>query len=166
MKKISLLFLGFLISSVSAQKIIKVKRATRYSIHVWCDNFEGVIFKKNYKQETSDDKKNQSFTPTIDEIEFAERFLNQNLDTVKHISREKNIIQADLKKYVRQYCGFINKNGEKIIFINAFMDSNIYQRKKEWLKEIISVWDGGYRFWQIKVDLVNRKLFDFYVNWV
>jgi hypothetical protein len=164
MKKLPFILLVFLVSTAFAQKILKTKRASGFSIHIIGDDFEGVIFKKEYEPYPSDTPKTTSFTPTIDDIELAEKFLHQNLDTLKDGDGQSVIIHTTLRKYIRQYFGFINTKGEKIIFVNAFYDVRIYRNKKEWQKGSVNVWDGGNRFWQIKINLDKFQFFDFYVH--
>jgi hypothetical protein len=78
---------------------------------------------------------------------------------------DANVITSRLRYYVRQYFGYIDKDGNKIIFINCFSQTcNIYQRERYWLKDEVSAWDGGAAFWNVKINLASQKLFEFYVN--
>jgi hypothetical protein len=106
------------------------------------------------------------FTPTHDEVKSAEMSLiNQlkELNSEKLNQHDSPVIDKNLKKYKRQYFGYIDENGNKILFINCF-----WRKEKEesllWLKERIRVLDGGSYFWNIKFNVAKMLLFDLEVN--
>jgi hypothetical protein len=60
-----------------------------------------------------------------------------------------------LAKYKRQYFGFIDSNGDKILVINAFkMPMGI-----DWLKNAVAYSDAD-DAWVLEFNLSNGKLFD------
>src|SRR3569623_2361249 len=61
---------------------------------------------------------------------------NNNQDTSKHILR-----YIDLSNYKRQYMPFLNKRGEKLVWVNCFCISDM--NFPDWKKEIVIVDDGG-----------------------
>lgn len=69
----------------------------------------------------------------------------------------------NLKKYKRQYFGYINKNNEHTLFINCFWGDEIFH-KNEWLKNRIMVLDGGSYYWNVKYNIEKDELFDLDVN--
>ena len=106
------------------------------------------------------------FTPAKDEIETAE------LELVKHLAEINSdrlnqystpVIDKNLSKYKRQYFGYVDYNGNKILFINCF-----WKRDKDsdlnWMNERIRVIDGGSYFWNIKYNINKGELFDLEVN--
>jgi len=110
----------------------------------------------------------KKFTPTIEEIGIAKNLSkdyidsleqNRNLETVKQYGKLLKFGDSD---YYRQYVGFVDSNGNRIIFINAVCKS--YGQKSDLKKNWIFVLDGGSCFYQIKVDLTNKKCIDFSVN--
>jgi len=131
MKKILILFLIAFASVTSAQKVIKFKRASGHSFHIWGNDFEGVIFKENFEPFKSDSLGRVGFTPSPADVEFTEQLLRQKIDTAKcSIYITGDTVGKNLKYYVRQYFGYFNEKGEKIIFIDCFYRfSDVYPEK-------------------------------------
>jgi len=163
MKNLMLPLLLIFILNVSAQKVKKVEKVSDYTTYVKGNNFEGVIFSEKYINMLS--KVNgKKFTPGTNDILIVEKLLPLGLDTIKDATNHKFFVKNHLKKYLRQYFGYIDKNGDKIIYINVFWDNSENKSEKRWLNDIIEVLDGGDYFWQIKVNLTTHQLFDFAVN--
>jgi hypothetical protein len=108
----------------------------------------------------------QRFTPTRLEIDKAEIALHNNLQTLnKQLVNQSStpIIHKNLHKYKRQYFGYINKNGDRILLINC-----LWSMDKEdtvlWLTGRIIVHDGGSYYWNIKFNLDKNELFDLDIN--
>ncbi|MXV51331.1 hypothetical protein GS399_10155 [Pedobacter sp. HMF7647] len=106
------------------------------------------------------------FTPNKEEINRAETNLNSDL---KDLNKNKpnqspaTVIHEKLRKYKRQYFGYTDQNGNRILLINCFW-SKIKEFNERWLNEKIVVFDGGSYFWQIKFNLDTNELFELYVN--
>lgn len=66
----------------------------------------------------------------------------------------------DLKRYKRQYIPVINEKGQKEVWVNCFCRAYY----KDWLKEIISVRDGGNCYFNLKINLTLKTFYDFSVN--
>ena len=66
----------------------------------------------------------------------------------------------DLKKHKRQYVAIFNSTGEKEVWINCFCDT----WNKNWRKSIAIVCDGGNCYFQLKINITQKKYYDFYVN--
>lgn len=71
----------------------------------------------------------------------------------------------------------IDKNGNKVIFINSFCESfedltdlditnelSGEETKINWHDYLIEVSDGGKCFWQMKVNLTSKKYFELIIN--
>lgn len=67
------------------------------------------------------------------------------------------VIYKNLKKYKRQYFGYINKNNEHTLFINCFWGNEIFH-ENEWLKNRIMVLDGGSYYWNVKYNIEKDEL--------
>jgi hypothetical protein len=103
------------------------------------------------------------FTPGFPDIDKAEHALLEQIlqqhDTTKRIAD----IYRHLKKYKRQYFGYLDNDGHKILYINLFWDDKMYI--KNWLKQMVMVdGGGGTSYWNVKYDLTTNKLFDLQVN--
>ncbi len=112
----------------------------------------------------------EKFTPTEEEIGIAKELskdyidsLDQNRDT-KIVKQYGKLLKYNDSDYFRQYVGYVDGNGNRIVFINAACKS--YGQKSDLNKNWVFVLDGGSCFYQIKVDLTNKKCIDFSVNGV
>ena len=105
------------------------------------------------------------FTPTKEEIFEAEKALKSKLkEANRNLENQYNspIIHRNLKKYKRQYFGFINDKGEKILYINSLWKKN--EEETKWLQQIIMVSDGGSHYWNIEYNLEADELINLSVN--
>jgi hypothetical protein len=64
------------------------------------------------------------------------------------------------KNYKKQLIPVTNSKGEKEIWVNCFCDD----RDKSWKTEIIVVHDGGPCYFNFKINLTTKKIYDFGVN--
>jgi hypothetical protein len=178
MKNLLLSLLIFFSSGLFAQKIIKTEKVTDHSTHILGDDFEGVIFHENYFQHPNDSSeiKIKRFTPSNEDILLLESVLKKQIKN-KQYKGDKKYIFANLKEYKRQYIGYFNDKGEKLIYVNCFpIDEDwAMQKAKEggktlkipkWYTNLFQVFDGGKSFWQAHVNLNMKKIIDMSVNGV
>ncbi|WP_308993998.1 hypothetical protein QLS71_015275 [Mariniflexile litorale] len=169
---ISILF--FLVSCSSTFKI--VEQPTDYSSVIKKGHITGVIFKENGNCFLCLQDK-ERFTPTIAEIEKAEQILKKKLKTVnsQRMNQIDNcpIIHKKLKSYRRQYFGYIEDNGNKIIYTTFNWNRySLFDRlrgyykdeSEDWKKEKEMVLDGCSYHWEIKINLETEELFELGVN--
>ncbi len=108
------------------------------------------------------------FTPTIEEIGLAKQLSKNYIDSLeqnrdpKIVKQYGKLLKYNSTDYYRQYVGYIDDNGNKIVFINAVCKP--YGQKSDLKKNWIFVLDGGSCFYQIKIDLTNKKCSEFSVN--
>ena len=135
------------------------------------DCFEGYIFAKENVKDADwmpfNDMK-EKYTPSVSDIIMAERILKEQLGkinkkTLMNQGKGCPIIHRKLSRYKRQYFGYINKSGEKIIWINFIWDKK-KDSLKWWNTEVIYILDGCSYFWNIKVNLSTENLFELIVN--
>jgi len=173
---LTVLFIG---TSVNAQKVISTEQTSEYSLYVEGKNFEGVIFSRKYQMPFSGNSSlEQRFTPSIKDIELVEKLLKEQLKVVNHgINQGKNLgpkIHTKLRKYQRQYIGFISKDGERYIYLSCnWQRYNLIDRIRGfappddgWKTEFWIVFDGGSYHWNIKINLDKQELTDLSVNGV
>ena len=92
------------------------------------------------------------------------------LDSMKRFFRDvkhKNIqlyekqLFIDLKNYGRQYLGVLSRTMHKIVYLNCFDNpSEFNYRQKDW----VIVLDGGNCFFQMKIDLTDKKVIEYSEN--
>ena len=173
----------FFFSSCTTYKheavFVKNEKIEYQNEYIKTSRYKGVIFSENYTIQAVRSNENK-FTPTIFEIETAEKILRKG---IKAINKERPnqiekcpIIDKNLTRYKRQYFGHINSLNEKIILIVCywdgrnrfyeFWDKYILKEPEDnyWLKEEMIIMDGCSNYWIIEVNLTQRKLFNFGVN--
>lgn len=130
--------------------------------HFITNKFDVAIFPANYL----DFIPRPRFTPTRQDVEKAELALKRNLKNLnkKLINQSSTpIIHEKLNNYKRQYFGYIDKNGNRVLFINCFW-SNDKDDSDSWLTERTMVLDGGSYYWNVKYNLDKNELFDLAIN--
>ena len=111
---------------------------------------------KIYSQEV--DEKFERFTPTRDEIKIADSLIQFHVtEKAREYSWAEKI--SNYSSYYRQYVGYINGKGEKILFINGFC-----KWESNWRSEIISYRGGGSCFFTIKANVDKKLTYDLKVN--
>ena len=70
------------------------------------------------------------------------------------------IIDKNLGKYTRQYAGFINDKGERVIHAGL----NWKRNDEEWKTDFILVFEGGSYHWTIRYNLDKDEFFQFCLN--
>jgi hypothetical protein len=129
--------------------------------HFKTRQFEVAIFPESSNEIMQQNR----FTPTKEEILKAENALKSKLKEVNiNLENQYNspIIHRNLKKYKRQYFGYINGNGEKVLYINSLWKKN--EKETKWLQQIKMVSDGGSYYWNIEYNLETDELINLSVN--
>jgi hypothetical protein len=120
----------------------------------------------------------KKFTPTKQDIALAEQILKLQIEKANERRMNqfgrKQYIHRNLNKYFRQYAGFINENGDRVIHINFYWDRyTVFDRIKgywddrlEYTSDYSVVMDGGYRHWNVNVNLTTKSLYNLSVNGV
>lgn len=131
---------------------------------------QGYIFpKEQHISLISFEDAKERFTPSDQEIAIVEQLITEQLIKVNQplLNQASGcpIIHKNLGKYERQYVGYINAQGDKIIWVNFVWKKNekILSGLK---KDVIIVFDGCSHYWNIKVDISNKRLYDLQVNGV
>jgi hypothetical protein len=136
--------------------------AQEVATHYQTEKFDAAIFPASTKDVLPGA---QRFTPSKDDVDRAEEALIQQLPELNNDHQNQDdtpVIEKNLKKYRRQYFGYIDQNGKKILFINAF-----WKKDKEygnWLSQTVNVEGEGSYFWTVKLNLATEELFDLTVN--
>lgn len=102
------------------------------------------------------------FTPTHADIDKAELALKNKLAL---LVKDNPAVYKKLKQYRRQYIGFINEDGQKILIINC-MRTKDEETSKDWLDKYIITLDGGSNYWTIYFNLDTDTLFNLNINGV
>jgi hypothetical protein len=130
------------------------------------NGFIGYIFNEKHFILLSIENQKKRYTPSREDILNVEQLLKDKLKCENsELINQKNscpVIHKNLKKYVRQYVGFINTDGEKIIWINLLWDKNIDDSSLK--EEIIMVNDGCSYYWNVKINIDKKDLYELNIN--
>jgi hypothetical protein len=141
------------------------KKISEQTTFINGEQFNGVIFSADYELPIFDHADKGRFTPTVDEVKKFEKELERR---IKEINKDRPnqgrhygpIIDKRLNRYGRQYAGFINDKGERIIHVGL----NWRRNDEEWKTDFILVFDGGSYHWTIRYNLDKDEFFHFAVN--
>jgi hypothetical protein len=156
MKKTVLVALIFL-ASVAANAQMKDSTA---AWHYKTDNYDCAIFPMAYSTDIVHNTKR--FTPGFPDIDKAEKAIAQQMLTQRDTTKRLPDVYRHIKKYRRQYFGYTNNDGHKILYINMFWEEDKYV--KDWLKQMVMVQGGGSNYLSMKYDLTDNKLYDLQIN--
>jgi hypothetical protein len=113
----------------------------------------------------SDKYQPNRFTPTHDQINLMEKILKGNRTQLDSLNSRFPLVARHLSKYKRQYLGYTNTKGHKIIYMNCF---RVYKEDRSdfdyWRKKWIIVCDGGEDYWQACFDLNTGKFYLVSIN--
>lgn len=132
--------------------------------HIQEKCYEGYIFNEDTKSSFIEYSLKR-FKPSKREIETVEKELKVSIKEINHLKPNQGrgcpIIHKKIKRYNRQYLGYIDNNGHRIILINFIWKK---ETPENWDKQIIEILDGCSFYWNIKIDLESMTFFDFRVN--
>jgi hypothetical protein len=153
MRRIALLFISI---------ILFLSGFTQEAILMKGKGYTGYIFRKEHFVFMTVENQKERFTPSKEDIAYAEILLEESIHN--YLKSEKihtsYIKQNTLKEYKRQYVGFINNHGDKIIFIKFFKGPSLDSLSRE----IVDIFDGGENYWSIEINITQRKLLRITIN--
>jgi len=127
--------------------------------------YEGYVFDTSYLVLKSVKQQQSRAVLSCDEIKIAENILKKKLAALNtnNINQTEGCpnISKKLYNYRRQYFGFTNSKGEKIIWINMFWNKKFNNKSKY---ELISVNDGCSYYWNIEVNITTNSLSNLQIN--
>lgn len=77
-------------------------------------------------------------------------------------ARDIGTIYHNLDTYLRQYVGFIDPQGNKVVWVNFVKAQKRFEEELE--KFVIDVSDGGTNYWNVKVSLSESNLLGLRIN--
>lgn len=126
--------------------------------------YNGYVFNKEHFVFMSIENHKERYTPTEEDIVQIEALLKDSISYIlknQHHSKPP-INKNTLKKYRRQYVGFLTKDNDVIVWINFINNKDI--SGKELSHEVVRVLDGGSNYWSIFANLTKKELFKMQVN--
>ena len=127
----------------------------------------GIIFSENRLTWPAPYKFSVRFTPSPEDVEVADKILKDNIGTIISYAKRTGTNYSlknknSLKKYFRQYIGGINELGERQIFINLCLKSDM-SPTTDYTDLIIGL-DGGDSFITALINLDTLQLTEFTVG--
>ena len=146
----------FIFSCAYSQSVVQVK----------CKDYKGYIFPKEHSIWGLTPEYNW-YTPSIEDIAQAEKILRTfvrkgYINTNKDGCCKVPINKRTLKKYMRQYVGYLTERGN--IIIHIFLNKDIDMDKNNLSEDILAVFDGEINHWSIKINISTEELFDLQIN--
>jgi len=126
-------------------------------------HYEGVIFPADYPLEYAVGSDYGRWLPGLRDIDEAEALLFSNLAESRfrdpYIKSCLPLIRENLRVYKRQYFGLLDKSGNRIVWINLFL-----READNWQQELVMVDDGGYGYFNVKINLETKEVFELAIN--
>ncbi|HTB06583.1 MAG TPA: hypothetical protein VK806_06470 [Bacteroidia bacterium] len=156
MKKLILTFslFAFIFSLCSAQ------HDSTMAFHYKTDKYDCAIFSKKFTDAYTGGK---HFSPNRDDVDKAEYAIAQKLLLQTDTTRQIGFIYRNLKKYQRQYFGYVANNGHKVLYISLLWTED-KASMKDWLTNVVEIDGGGAYYWKIKYDMDSNTLYDLKIN--
>ena len=157
-------FICLMSSAVVAQDYV-VPEDVWYHTEVKGSNYHGYVFNKDWEVDITVENQDGRFTPEDIDIAKAEKLMQKKLAYINrnHENQEGRcpIIDEHITKYTRQYVGFTDVHGFKIVWINGVWDDKV---KKQLSQDIVRTSGGCGHYWSIKVNLDTEKVYGLEVN--
>jgi hypothetical protein len=135
------------------------------SVNVNGKGYHGYTFDSSHFVFASIKDQHSRYTPSTADIEEAEYVLRKKLKLAKwpELNRVDDcpIIHEKLGKYCRQYVGFINAAGHKVVWISFLWDKHVHESVS---RDIISVRDGCSYYWNVEINIDTEELDNLQVN--
>ena len=128
-------------------------------------NYHGYNFHESWDVDFTIENQDGRYTPTEEEIAEAERLIQKRIAYVNrhHINQEGMcpVIDEHMRRYERQYVGFTDITGCRIVWVNFVWDESAADRL---MQDILLTEGGCGHYWHIKVNLSTGKVYGLEVN--
>lgn len=128
--------------------------------------FSGYIFDEKENVYITFENQFKRYTPSREDIFLCEKIIKEQLENINNERHSQGgncpIIHKKIRKYVRQYIGFINNKGEKEVWVNFLWKDDDYFNRLD--KEVIHVSDGCSYYWSVQINLDAKNLHHLRIN--
>ena len=150
----------FLLTHSSSENKAKIDTPTHT---ITTDSSKYIVLKLNSIPDYIFDKSYKPAELLAGDIIKIEMLIDKRVRKYNKTAKEYLSIK-DLSKYYKQFVAVTNANGEKEVWVNCFCE--VFPQNFQWRKQILSVLDGGGCFFQLKINLTTKRVYDFGVNGV
>lgn len=99
---------------------------------------------------------------TNNDVILIEQIINKEVDSLRGLSNISDYEKPEkLQNYIRQYLGYINRDGDKEVFIFCVSKERKYPK---WKKELILTVGGGNSVFKGAINLSKEKSLGFSIN--
>ena len=164
MRKILLLVLAI---SAAAMANAQNQQQTRYlwtCTHIQTSDYEGYLFSKDFWVDFGVENQESRYTPSHSDVDKAEKLIKRKIAYINRDHENQDncpLIDENIKQYKRQYVGFTDVYGAKILYINFVWDKKLDEKLD---KEITTVEGGCSHYFSLKINLDTEKIWDLKVN--
>ena len=128
-------------------------------------NYHGWAFHKDWEVDVMVENQDGRFTPTDEDIAKAEGLIQSRLAYVNRFHENQEgqcpIIDEHIRKYERQYVGFTDVHGYRVMWVNFVWDDNA---KLSLANDILLTEGGCGHYWHIQCNLDTEKVYGLEVN--
>lgn len=129
-------------------------------------NYKGFIFPKEHPIWGFPPESGR-YTPSAEDIARGEKILRDSISTDYVRGNQQQyktppINKRTLRKYTRQYIGYLTPDGN--VIIRVYLHRGIKKNFETFSTDIIDVQDGGSDHWNININLSTYQLSDMSVN--
>jgi hypothetical protein len=129
--------------------------------------FSGYVFPINHTSLVGNQDQSWRFLPTAEMIKrFELRLVDEigSLNMTIQQGRGCPNIKKNLKRYVRQYFGYLSSTNDSILFVSFLWPKKNEFDPKKIDREFIQVFGGCSRYWNIKYNVDEDIFFDLQFN--
>ncbi len=143
------------------------QQQTRYlwtCTHIQTSDYEGYLFSKDFWVDFSVENQDSRYTPSHSDVDKAEKLIRRKIAYINRDHENQDncpLIDENIKQYKRQYVGFTDMYGAKILYVNFVWDSKLDEKLD---KEITTVEGGCSHYFSLKINLDTEKIWDLKVN--
>lgn len=128
-------------------------------------NYHGFAFHKDWEVDVSIADQQGRFSPTDADIAQGEALMQKRIAYENRNHENQSgmcpVIDENLRQYQRQYVGFVDEHGYRVLWINGVWDDKAAPR----LSHDLLLTEGGCgHYWHILVNLDTEKVYGLEVN--
>jgi len=123
----------------------------------------------HFKYGVFDNITNKPTSLSANEIDKIEKIIKTEVDKHNKKSSHHYSFIRNPRRYYKQLMAVINSRGEKEVWVNCFCnsdDKSLNDDNSYWKKGIVSVYDGGSCYFNLRINLTTNRVYDFRVNGV
>lgn len=129
------------------------------------NNYHGYAFPADWDVDVTVEGQDGRYTPDDADIAKAEHLIQKRIAYLNrnHENQEgmTPLIDENMNKYERQYVGFTDMNGFRIIWVNFIWDASLQGKLG---RDVVRTEGGSSHYWSVKVNLDTEKVYGLEVN--